>query len=47
MKDYYDTIVGKTTISPKTILEIGSRDGNDADELMKYFQLNNEDVWVV
>lgn len=47
MKDYYDNIVEKTTISPKTILEIGSRDGNDAAALMGFFQLNNEDVWVV
>ena len=38
MKDYYNTIVEKTTISAKTILEIGSRDGNDAAKLMDYFQ---------
>jgi len=47
MKDYYDNIIEKTIISAKTILEIGSRDGNDAAELMRFFQLNNEDVWVV
>lgn len=47
MKDYYNKITEKTTISAKTILEIGSRDGNDAAELMRYFQLNNEHVWVV
>jgi FkbM family methyltransferase len=47
MKDYYNNIIEKTTISAKTILEIGSRDGNDAAELMRYFLLNNEDVWVV
>jgi FkbM family methyltransferase len=47
MKNYYNNIVEKTKISPKIILEIGSRDGNDANELMNYFQLNNENVWVV
>ena len=47
MKEYYNSIVEKTTILPRTILEIGSRDGNDAVELMGYFQLNDTDVWVV
>ena len=47
MKTYYNNIIEKTTIFVKTILEIGSRDGNDANELMNYFQLNSEDVWVV
>jgi FkbM family methyltransferase len=47
MKNYYNNIIKKTIIRPKTILEIGSRDGNDASNLMKYFQLNDKDVWVV
>ena len=47
MKDYHNNIIEKTTISVKTILEIGSRDGNDANELMKHFQLKDENVWVV
>lgn len=47
MKDYYNSIILKTTITPKNILEIGSRDGNDAKELMYYFNLTHQDVWVV
>jgi FkbM family methyltransferase len=47
MKNYYNNIIEKTKISVKTILEIGSRDGNDANELMKHFQLKDENVWVV
>lgn len=47
MKNYHNNIIEKTTISVKTILEIGSRDGNDANELMNYFNLNGSDVWVV
>lgn len=47
MKDYYNSIILKTTITPKNILEIGSRDGNDAKELMCYFNLTHQDVWVV
>ena len=47
MKDYYNSIIEKTTITAKNILEIGSRDGNDAEELMQYFNLSHQDVWVV
>jgi FkbM family methyltransferase len=47
MNNYYNNIIEKTTISVKKILEIGSRDGNDAFILMTQFGLNNEDVWVV
>ncbi len=47
MKTYHNNITEKTTISVKTILEIGSRDGNDANQLMNYFNLNSDDVWVV
>lgn len=44
---YKDCILKKTTINPKSILEIGSRDGNDADELRSYFDINSENIWVV
>lgn len=44
---YKDSILEKTTINPKSILEIGSRDGNDADELRSYFDINSENIWVV
>lgn len=47
MKTYHNNIIEKTTITVKTILEIGSRDGNDANQLMNYFNLNSDDVWVV
>lgn len=47
MNNYYNNIIEKTTISVKKILEIGSRDGNDAFKLMTHFGLNNDDVWVV
>jgi FkbM family methyltransferase len=47
MKKYYDCIINKTSILPKKILEIGSRDGNDAHELMGLFNLQDKDVWVV
>jgi len=47
MKNYYNNIIEKTLITPKIILEIGSRDGNDAHDLMTYFKLDNKDIWVV
>ena len=37
----------KTNISPKTILEIGSMHGHDANTLKNEFNLNDSDVWVV
>jgi FkbM family methyltransferase len=33
-------------ITPKTILEIGSRDGNDANEIANYFNITHNNVWV-
>ena len=33
MVNYYNLITEFTTITPKTILEIGSMDGNDANKL--------------
>jgi FkbM family methyltransferase len=47
MKNYYNVVLNKTNIKVKKILEIGSRDGNDANFLKKLFNLNDEDVWVV
>ena len=32
---------------PKNVLEIGSRDGNDAEYLRKYFNISNNKVFVV
>ena len=47
MNNYKDIITTKTTIAPKTILEIGSRDGDDAEKLRQLFGLSSENVWVV
>ena len=47
MTEYYNSIISKTKIFPKTILEIGSRDGEDAESLRKLFHVIEENVWVV
>jgi FkbM family methyltransferase len=47
MRNYYKIIKEKTSIDPKTILEIGSRDGDDANILKELFNINDSDVWVV
>jgi FkbM family methyltransferase len=47
MIEYIKTIKEKTIIQPKTILEIGSRDGNDADSLRNGFNIETKNVWVV
>lgn len=47
MKRFYDTYVEKFNTQPVSILEIGSRDGNDAEELRKYSQLESSSVYVV
>lgn len=44
---YKNHILEKTTIIPKSILEIGSRDGKDADELRNYFDINSKNIWIV
>jgi FkbM family methyltransferase len=44
---YKNYILEKTTINPKSILEIGSRDGKDADELRSYFDVSSENIWIV
>jgi FkbM family methyltransferase len=47
MKNYADIIKNSTIITPKTILEIGSRDGDDANRLKEYLNLLDEDIFVV
>jgi FkbM family methyltransferase len=47
MEKYFQLITDFTSINPRTILEIGSMDGNDANKLKNYFNLNESDVWVV
>lgn len=47
MNDYRNIILTKTTITPNTILEIGSRDGDDAEHLRNLFQIPQENVWIV
>lgn len=47
MVEYINLIKEVTTIDPKTILEIGSRDGDDANILREGFQIDEEKVWVV
>jgi FkbM family methyltransferase len=47
MNEYKQVIKEKTTIVPKTILEIGSRDGHDSNTLKNFFGIKNENVWVV
>lgn len=47
MIEYVETIKQKTSINPQTILEVGSRDGNDAEKLRKNFNVLPENVWIV
>jgi len=47
MIDYINTVRKKTTIEPNFILEIGSRDGHDSEELRKEFNIEPSNVWVV
>ena len=47
MINYANLILSKTSIKPLTILEIGSRDGKDAKILQEFFQINENNVYVV
>lgn len=47
MKRFYDTYIEKFNSQPASVLEIGSRDGNDAEELRKHSQLEPSAVYVV
>lgn len=40
-------IIKNLKLNPKTILEIGSRDGHDASYYRKFFNIKNEDVYIV
>ena len=47
MQTYIDKIKQFTLIEPKNVLEIGSRDGNDAFFLKNHYGLDDDKVWVV
>jgi len=47
MKRFYNTYIEKFNSQPSSILEIGSRDGNDAEELRVYSQLPHRSVYVI
>lgn len=47
MITYKNIILEKTTIQPKSILEVGSRDGDDSELLRDFFSINEDMVWVV
>lgn len=45
--DYIDVINEKTNLKPNSVLEIGSRDGYDAENLRLAFRIKRNNVWVV
>lgn len=47
MRELHTALVTKTNIKVKKILEIGSRDGNDANFMKNIFNVNDKNVWVV
>jgi len=47
LETLYKTITELTSIIPKTILDLGSMDGNDANKLKRFFNLTDNDIWVV
>jgi FkbM family methyltransferase len=47
MNTYTDIILSKTTINPNSVLEIGSRDGHDAEYLRSFFRVLKSNVFVV
>jgi FkbM family methyltransferase len=47
MVNYIHLIKEKTNIEPKTVLEIGSRDADDANILREGFKIDEAKVWVV
>ena len=47
MEEYIQVVKERSTIIPKTILEIGSRDADDANLLKEAFQIDDAAVWVV
>ncbi len=47
MRNYCNFILNNTFIDPKTVLEIGSNDGVDANILKEFFNIEDQNVWVV
>lgn len=47
MVNYSNLIRERTTIEPKTVLEIGSRDADDANTLKEYFNVDDSKVFIV
>jgi FkbM family methyltransferase len=47
MNNYTNVILNNANYTPKTILEIGSRDGHDSNTLKLNFNIPDNDVWVV
>lgn len=47
MKELYISLQEKTNIKVNKILEIGSRDGDDANHMKKLFNVSDNNVWVV
>jgi FkbM family methyltransferase len=47
MNEYYASIIEKSTLKPQTVLEIGSRDGDDANSLASLFNISPKFIWVV
>jgi len=47
MKRFYDTYIEKFKTSPTTILEIGSRDGDDAELLRSFSNADPRNVYIV
>ncbi len=43
----HSEILRKLNITPKTVLEVGSRDGNDSNYYKEEFNLKNEDIYIV
>lgn len=47
MNNYANLVLNQTLIEPKTILEIGSRDGHDAETLRRRFNIDPSNVFIV
>ncbi|MDP3980963.1 MAG: FkbM family methyltransferase [Chlamydiota bacterium] len=47
MKKFYDTFIEQFNTQPTSILEIGSRDGHDAEKLRSFGALPPESVYIV
>jgi FkbM family methyltransferase len=47
MEILFKLITEQTNIVPKTILDLGSMDGEDANKLKNLFNLTDNDIWIV